>query len=319
MVPEVMMPRYVVPLALTLLAACSPLARRGLAPESPDPRAALLISPSQLAPLVESAGSAAGSSLVLLHVGTAAEYAAAHLPGARHVSVAQVSVSDTARRLSVEMPGADTLRARLAALGIADDSRVVVYVGKDMLYPATRVLFTLFHAGLGGRAVLLDGGQAAWVAQGRPTTATVPTPASAPLSRLALRSFVVEAAYVNSMIGKSGVAIVDARDAEFFTGARRGGSAQAPHRAGHIPSAKNVPWTQLYDAQWRLKPREELARIFAAAGVAAGDLIIGYCHTGQQATAMLLAARALGHRVQLYDGSFQDWSARAELAVEKDD
>ena len=38
--------------------------------------------------------------------------------------------------------------------------------------------------------------------------------------------------------------------------------------------------------------------------------MIGYCHIGQQATAMLFAARTLGYRVVLYDGSFEDWSRR---------
>jgi thiosulfate/3-mercaptopyruvate sulfurtransferase len=52
----------------------------------------------------------------------------------------------------------------------------------------------------------------------------------------------------------------------------------------------------------------ELAAIFAKAGVEPNDTIIGYCHIGQQATAMLFAARTLGHPVLLYDGSFEDWS-----------
>ena len=47
-----------------------------------------------------------------------------------------------------------------------------------------------------------------------------------------------------------------------------------------------------------------------------GDTIIGYCHIGQQATAMLFAARTAGYKVLLYDGSFTDWQRR-DLPVEK--
>ncbi|MFT3771643.1 MAG: rhodanese-like domain-containing protein [Minicystis sp.] len=57
-----------------------------------------------------------------------------------------------------------------------------------------------------------------------------------------------------------------------------------------------------------LRSTEELAALFAKAGVKPDDGVIGYCHVGQQATAMLFAARRLGHDVRLYDGSFEDWS-----------
>jgi thiosulfate/3-mercaptopyruvate sulfurtransferase len=61
---------------------------------------------------------------------------------------------------------------------------------------------------------------------------------------------------------------------------------------------------------------EQLATLFEKAGVKAGDTVIGYCHVGQQATAMLFAARTLGHPVLLYDGSFEDWSRHADYPVE---
>ena len=63
-------------------------------------------------------------------------------------------------------------------------------------------------------------------------------------------------------------------------------------------------------ADVQLKPADEIAAVFTEAGVRPGDTVIGYCHIGQQATAMLLAARTLGYRVVLYDGSFEDWSRR---------
>jgi thiosulfate/3-mercaptopyruvate sulfurtransferase len=77
-----------------------------------------------------------------------------------------------------------------------------------------------------------------------------------------------------------------------------------------------VPFSTLTDASLRVRSPAELAAAFAAAGVGPSDVIIGYCHIGQQATAMLMAARSLGHPILLYDGSFQDWSARSELPVQ---
>jgi len=58
------------------------------------------------------------------------------------------------------------------------------------------------------------------------------------------------------------------------------------------------------------KSATDLAALFHAAGVKTGDTVIGYCHIGQQATAMLFAARAIGIPVRLYDGSFEDWARR---------
>lgn len=289
----------------------APAPAEPLPPAAPDPRAPLFVSVDWLARHLND------PDLVLLHVGPAPEYATAHIPGARLTSVADLSIGDrSGPGLGVEMPGADTLLARLAALGISDDSRVIVYYARDMVYQASRVLLTLTYAGFGERASLLDGGMGAWTAAGHATSAETSRARVSVLTPLRIRNFVVDARYVHSMLGAPGVSIVDARDTVFYTGARAGGSAQAPQRAGRIPGARSVVWSTLTDATFRIRPPSELTAAFAAAGVQRGDLIIGYCHTGQQASAMLLAARSLGHRVLLYDGSYQDWSARKELPVE---
>jgi len=300
--------------ALLLLAPAFALAQSAapqpLAPAVPDPRAPLVVSVDWLGQHLRD------PNLVLLHVGVPAEYSAAHIAGARLVSVGDVTVTDTARKLAIEMPSADTLRARLAALGVSDDSRIIVYYGKDWVSPATRIVMTFAYAGLGVRVSLLDGGMGAWVAAGNPTTTEVPAPRTGSLAKLAVKPFIVDAEYVRSMRSALGVSVVDARDSVFYSGTRAGGSPAAPQRAGHVAGAKSIPYADLYDEQRRLRPPAELARIFDAAGVGVKDVVIGYCHTGQQATALLLAARSLGHPVLLYDGSFQDWSARTELPVE---
>lgn len=278
---------------------------------TPDPRGTLFVSVEWLAQHLHD------PNLVVLHVGVPAEYPAAHIPGARLVTLADISVGDrTGKGLTLEMPGADSLRARLAALGIADGSRIVLYYGKDWVSPTTRVHLTLAYAGLGDNASILDGGMAAWTAAGHPTTTEVPASTVGALSPLRVRNFVVDAAYVQSMIGRAGVSIVDARDTAFYTGSRSGGSPSAPHRAGHIAGARSIPFSTLTDASLRVRSPAELAAAFTAAGVGPRDVIIGYCHIGQQATALLTAARTLGHPILLYDGSFQDWSARGELSVE---
>ena len=275
------------------------------------PRESMLVSSAWLARHLKD------PNLVLLHVGDRGEYGRAHIPGARYISFDDISISDhSGKGLMLEMPPADELRTKLAALGIADDSRVVIYYGNDWVSPSTRVFLTLDYAGLGGRTSILDGGMSTWVREGNAVTDVVPPTRTGTLSALRIRPIVVDAAYVRAHIGRAGTSIVDGRTASFYDGVQTGGGHDVKHRTGHIATAKSVPFTELHDDKLMLKSAAELAALFAKAGVAPGDTVIGYCHIGQQATAMLFAARSLGHPVLLYDGSFEDWSRRTEFPVE---
>ena len=91
--------------------------------------------------------------LVVLHVGDAAGYAVAHVPGARLVPQGGLAAprSDDPSALILELPDAETLRQQLQQLGIARDSRVVVYFARDEFPAATRVIHTLDAAGWGDR------------------------------------------------------------------------------------------------------------------------------------------------------------------------
>jgi len=248
-------------------------------------------------------------NLVLLHVGDGGEYMQKHILGARYVGLDDISTSDhTGVGLTMEMPDAESLRQRLAKLGISNNSRVVVYYGNDWVSPATRVVFTLDYAGLGANVSLLDGGMPAWVREGRDVTDEIPKKTTGTLAPLHIKPIVVNAAYVKDHIGNQGVSIVDGRDASFYDGVRAGSDHGGAQRSGHIASAKSVPYTEVVDDKLTWKSPNDLIALFTKAGVQPGDTIIGYCHVGQQATAMLFAARSLGHPVLLYDGSFQEWS-----------
>lgn len=257
-------------------------------------------------------------NVVLLHVGDRKEYEAAHLPGARFVTLGDISVSDhtSPKGLMLQMPTAEVLREKIAALGISDNSRVVVYYGNDWVTPSTRVIFTLDYAGLGARASLLDGGMQAWKREGRPTTTEIPAPRRGTLAALRIKPIVVDADWVKANVGKPGIAIVDGRSASFYDGVETGQGMSAPHKTGHIAGATSIPFTEVTDDSLKLKSAAELEVLFAKAGVKPGDTVVGYCHIGQQATGMLFAARTLGHKVLLYDGSMEDWSLHEGYPVE---
>lgn len=297
---------------LALVVSLSLPALQAAASTSPaSPRDALLVSPAWVAQHLKD------PDLVLLHVGDKAEYETAHLPGARFVSLQEISVSDrSGQGLVMEMPPAETLRAKLSALGISDRSRIVVYFGKDWVSPAARLIFTLDYAGLGDRVSLLDGGQPAWVREGQAVTATIPETKTGTLKPLAIRPLIVTKEQVRDRAGKPGQALIDARNAGFYEGSQTGGGPDRPHRTGHIQGAVSVPFNETTDDRLLLSSNDELKALFTKAGVKPGDTVTAYCHLGQQATAVIFAARTLGYEVRLYDGSFEEWSRFPELPVD---
>jgi thiosulfate/3-mercaptopyruvate sulfurtransferase len=299
-----------------------------------NPREPLLVSPQWLKEHLED------RNLVILHVGDETKFPAGHIPGARLIEIQDISQADTTgfgeikkrfpqanlpkfigpqNGLGLEMLPPDVLRTQLASFGISDDSKIVVYEEGQWISPSTRVVFTLDYAGLGGRTVMLDGGFAAWKAANNEISTDTPAAAKpGKLSPLTIRTpLIVNADYMNANGHKAGVSLVDARAASFYNGvppAQRGPGPE--RRLGHIPGAKSIPFNSLNDDTGRLKPAAELRDIFSKAGVQPGDTVVAYCHVGQQATAVLFAARALGHPVRLFDGSWDEWNRRTEFPVE---
>ena len=122
----------------------------------------------------------------------------------------------------------------------------------------------------------------------------------------------VDAAYVSSNLHKAGTQVVDARLPAFYT------AAQTPNgqRPGHVPGAANIPFSSLFDEQGKFKAADTLKTQFTQAGVKPGDRVVSYCHIGQQGSVVYFVARYLGYDARLYDGSWEDWSAHAELPAE---
>jgi thiosulfate/3-mercaptopyruvate sulfurtransferase len=275
-----------------------------------SPREQLLVTPAWLSAHLTD------PNLVLLHVGDKAEYNLRHIPGARFVTLADLSIGGgDATGLNLQMPPAGSLRDRLVALGVSDSSRVVVYYATSQITQATRIVLTLDYAGLGDKASLLDGGMGAWIAAAHDVTDVSPAAKTGVLAPLSIKPIIVDAAYVKANLKTADVSIVDARLAPFYDGTQVGGSPQAPHKTGHIEGAKSVPWSDLTTDQQTFRPAAEVQDRFTKAGVKPGDTVVAYCHIGQQATAVVFAARTLGFKVLLYDGSFEDWSRQPEAPV----
>ncbi|MGA2115478.1 MAG: sulfurtransferase [Bryobacteraceae bacterium] len=249
-------------------------------------------------------------SLVILHVGSKQDYDAGHIPGARLVTLGDISITGPSG-LRLELPSVNELEAALGRLGVSDSARLVVYAGTNSVQSATRVWFTLDYAGLADRAALLDGGLALWRAEGRPLSTEAASFQTSTFIAHPVPQVVVDADWVRAHLDDPNVQLLDARLPEFYNGTNAGGMP----RAGHILSARNVPYTSVLAANGKLMPLKSLRSILNGDDGQERDLTVSYCHIGQQATVLYFVARYLGFGARLYDGSFQDWSRRFELPV----
>ena len=252
----------------------------------------------------------ADSGLVILHPDrTRAGFDSGHIPGARFVSTSHYMTRQG--DLLTELPPVAQLDSLFESLGVGDRGHIVIY---GEILPATRLFFTLDYLGLGDRASILNGGLESWTRAGGVTTAE---PTAAP-TRGSLRvrpqpELLADAGYVNARRADPAVLLLDARTQGEFDGTVQ---EEGVTRPGHIPGAVKLDWTELV-SEGGFRDKDELGRLFAAAGAGPGREIITYCRVGSRASALYFAARLLGYSVRLYDGSMNDWAARPEFPVER--
>jgi len=289
-------------LALSL-SACHRGARVSAAAAAP--RLSMLVNTAWLA------DHAQDTDLVVLHVGSKAQYDSGHVAGARLVTLTDVSQPQVQGGLTLQMASPEQLTTWLKSNGIGDRSRIVVIPHDDAIQSATRVFITLAYLGAFERTSLLDGSFKAWKAEGRAVTTAAPGPAPAVVFTPKLRpELIATLAQVEAVTQDSGkTALVDARLPRFYNG--DGGGYPRP---GHIPTAVNIPLNTV-STNGFVKPSSELKTLLAQAGVKGDKRIITYCHIGQQATVLWFVATLLGYDAKMFDGSFQEWSRSEQLPL----
>jgi thiosulfate/3-mercaptopyruvate sulfurtransferase len=208
--------------------------------------------------------------------------------------------------------------ALLGSKGIARDSTIIIYGDKSNWWAAYALwVFTLF----GHRDVrLLDGGRSRWEADGRPYT-------TAPESTDTVEYPVVERddsqirAYKDDVLAHLGNPLIDVRSPEEFSGERTTAPAypeEGALRAGHIPSAQNVPWARAAADDGTFKSLTELDAIYRdGAGLAEGDKIVAYCRIGERSShTWFVLTHLLGfENVRNYDGSWTEWGSAVRVPI----
>ncbi len=233
-----------------------------------------------------------------------AAYLAAHIPGAIYAHLDNdLSSPKSAATGRHPLPNPDSLAETFARWGIANDTQVIAYDADNGMY-AARLWWLLRW--LGHRAVaVLNGGFKGWVAEGKPTATTVPSPTKSRFTAHLDPTVVVDAIDVANYVARSDWRLLDARAAERF----RGDVEPIDPVAGHIPGARNHPFAMNLGNDGRLLPQDRLRETLVRSldGVAPGHSIM-MCGSGVTACHNLLALEVAGlHGAKLYAGSWSEW------------
>ncbi len=228
-----------------------------------------------------------------------ADYEKGHIPTAALADLTG-DLANGSSPFKFALPAPQQFAAAMGALGVGDDSRVVLYSAGNPDW-AARVWWMLRWVGF-DRAAVLDGGLKAWTAEGRPLSTE---PVARPAKRLtvALRpKLVADRDEVRAAIGTKAVTLVDAMPQASFQG-----KFALYGRPGHIPGAVNIPSQSLVDESGRYLPRETLAAMHK--GDRTGR-VITYCGGGISASNNAFIMTRLGFTdVAVYMASLQEWAA----------
>ncbi|MCL7466483.1 3-mercaptopyruvate sulfurtransferase [Phaeovulum sp. NW3] len=239
-----------------------------------------------------------------------AGYSAAHIPGARFFDIDDIS--DNRSALPHMAPPVEKFISRMRAMGVGDGHQVVVY-DQHGIFSAPRVWWTFRLMGKTDIAVL-DGGMPKWLAEGRPVEDMPPIVRDRHITvqrNAALVKDVTQVAHASKLGDHE---ILDARPAGRFTGAEP--EPRPGLRQGHIPGAKNIPWSSLLNGDGTMKSPEDLRALFADKGVDLAKPAICSCGSGVSATMIALALERIGHRNHsVYDGSWAEWGMYNDLRI----
>jgi len=240
-------------------------------------------------------------------------YERGHIPGAVNISWHSELV-DPVRR---DIVNAENFKKLVEKAGVTKDTTVVLYGDNNNWFAAWGAwVFNIY----GIDAKLLDGGRKYWEAKGLPLDNQTPSYQAGkidlPAPKLSLRARLAD---VSKAVESKNITLVDIRSPDEYNGKiiAPEGVRELSIRAGHIPGAKNVPWGRAVDPQTgKFLSKEQLAKVYADAGIDGKQPIITYCRIGERSSHTWFAlSKILGYDVRNYDGSWTEYGNTVGLPI----
>jgi thiosulfate/3-mercaptopyruvate sulfurtransferase len=239
-----------------------------------------------------------------------AEFRARHIPGAVWFDIDDIK--DPGNPLPHMLPDAATFAAKVGALGLGSDCSIVAYDALGLMSAAR--IWWMFRVFGHDKVAVLDGGLPKWLKEDRPVDSGAAAPHPARFTARFRPELVRDLDAVTADLASQREQVVDARSRGRFAGTEP--EIRPGLRSGHMPGAKNLPYTELLGADATMLTPDQIAARFRGAEIDTARPIVTSCGSGVTACVLALGLYLIGHEnAAIYDGSWTEWGGRKDTAV----
>lgn len=243
-------------------------------------------------------------------------YENGHIPGAIGWNW-QTQLQDSLRRTIALRADFEEL---LGASGIENDTWIILYGDNNNWFAAWAYWLLKYYGH--ERVKILDGGRLKWLNENKAVTTEIPTYEKKIYVIDNIRSeFRAFRSDIFDNIDKNELTLVDVRSPDEYNGKILAppGLQELSQRPGHIPGARNIPWSKAVADDGTFKPADELKKIYSDHGITPDKNVVAYCRIGERSAHSWFVLNELLRypNVRNYDGSWTEWGNLIEAPIER--